>query len=462
MQDVEISFEASNFIAAHNARHMWHPMVAPKATLAQAPMVIASAQGVRVTDIDGKTYLDCTAGLWNVNAGHNRPEINKAIADQLDRIAYYSTFTNTSNIPAISLSAKLIEMLAPEGMARVMFSSGGSDAVETALKLARQFWLLEGRPRKTKFLSLKNGYHGLHWGGLSAGGNLLWRQAYEPVLPGFFQVDSPYLYRNPWTQDHAELGEICAAMLEREIQHQGAESVAAFIAEPVQGAGGLIVPPPNFWPRLREVCDRHDVLLIADEVITGFGRTGTMFGSRHWDVRPDIMCLAKGINSGYVPLGATVVNERVAAAWERDHPLAAIMHGYTYTGHPLACAAALANLDIVVAEDLPGNAAAVGAYFLERLHPLAERFASVGDVRGVGLMMAIEFVLDKGTKQPYGPADPFCGTVQRECRDRGLLVRIQGNKMIISPPLVLTRDHVDEAVSAITDAIAEAERQACA
>ncbi|MGE0237643.1 MAG: aminotransferase class III-fold pyridoxal phosphate-dependent enzyme [Parvibaculaceae bacterium] len=388
----------ANYVAAHNALHMWHPMVAPKASKDEPPLILAQADGVRMTDIDGNSYLDCTAGLWNVNVGHNRPEIKNAIAAQLDRIAYCSTFANTSNAPSIALSAKLIEMLAPERMARVMFSSGGSDAVETALKLARQYWVLEGRPRKTKIFSLKNGYHGLHWGGLSAGGNLLWRQAYEPILPGFFQVDSPYLYRNPWSGDHEALGEICAQMLDREIQHQGADTVAAFIAEPVQGAGGLIVPSANFWPRLRQVCDKHDVLLIADEVITGFGRTGSLFGSRHWGVTPDIMCFAKGINSGYIPLGATTVSRRVAAAWERDHPLAAIMHGYTYSGHPLACAAALANLDIVLGEDLPANAASQGRYFLERLMGLKDRFRPIGDVRGLGLMLAIEFVRDRDTR----------------------------------------------------------------
>ena len=257
-------------------------------------------------------------------------------------------------------------------MKRVIFSSGGSDAIETALKITRQYWKLEGMPQKTKVFSLKNAYHGVHMGGLSAGGNNIWRQAYEPLLPGFFQIESPYLYRNPWTHDPDELGAMCANMLDREIQHQGPDTIGAFIAEPVQGAGGMIVPPANFWPLVREVCDKHNVLLIADEVVTGFGRTGSMFGSRHWGVKPDIMCLAKGINSGYVPLGATLVNDRVEAAWSKDSPLSAIMHGYTYSGHPLACAAALANLSIVMDEDLPSNAADTGTYFLEKLSTLTE------------------------------------------------------------------------------------------
>ncbi len=443
----------ANFVIEQNARHVWHPMTDPKASAKEPPLIIAEADGVHIKDIDGNEFLDCAAGLWNVNVGHNRPEIKKAIADQLDKVAYYATFGNTSNPPSISLSARLTEMLAPEGMVRVMFSSGGSDAVETALKLARQFWKLEGRGTKTKIFSLKNGYHGVHFGGMSASGNPLWRLAYEPLLQGFHQVEGPYLYRNPFTDDHEELGELCAQLLAREIENQGAETVAAFIAEPIQGAGGLIVPPPNFWPRLREVCDQYDILFIADEIVTGFGRTGTLFGSRHWGVKPDIMCFAKGINSGYVPLGATAVNARVAAAWERDHPLAAIMHGYTYSGHPVACAAALANLDIVESEDLTGNARKQGAYFLEGLETIRDRFPSVGDVRGCGLMLGIEFVRDKATKEPYPPNDPFCLEVQRVCREQGAMLRIQGNKMIISPPLVFRREHVDTALGAITTAL---------
>jgi adenosylmethionine-8-amino-7-oxononanoate aminotransferase len=457
--NVDLSPADSNFIIEHNARHVWHPMADPKAVEADPPLIVARADGVRIEDIHGNRYLDCTAGLWNVNVGHNRAEIKEAIAAQLDRIAYYGTFTNTSNQPSIALSAKLTDMLATEGMTRLMFSSGGSDAIETALKLARQYWKLEGKPEKTKVFSLKNAYHGVHFGGLSAGGNALWRRAYEPLLPGFFQLDSPYLYRNPWTDDHEELGEICARALEREIVYQSADTVAAFIAEPVQGAGGLIVPPPNFWPRIREICDRHDILLIADEVVTGFGRTGSMFGSRLWGVKPDIMCFAKGINSGYVPLGATAVNARIAQAWKRDHPLAAIMHGYTYAGHPVACAAALANLAIVEGEDLAGNAARQGPYLLGRLKELRDRHVSVGDVRGQGLMLAIEFVRDKKTKEPYMPGDPFCVAVQRACRRRGAMLRIQGNKMIISPPLVFTRAHCDEMIGILDESLSETHAQ---
>lgn len=436
--------------------HMWHPMTAPGVNPLGAPLVIASADGIHVTDTAGKTYIDGSAGMWNVNVGHNRPEIKAAIAAQMDLISYHSTFGNMTTEPVIALSRRLAELLQVEDMTRFMFSTGGSDAVETAFKLARQFWLLEGQPRKSKIISLRNGYHGLHWAGTAASGSPIWKSAYEPGLPGFLQVEGPFPYRNPWSSDPLQLGEICAGILEREIVHQGPDSVAAFIAEPIQGVGGVIVPPANYWPLIREVCDRHDVLLISDEVITGFGRTGSLFGCRHWGVKPDLMCLAKGINSGYGPLGATAVGQRVAQAWERAHPLATIMHGYTGSGHPLACAAALANLDIVIGEDLPGNAALQGAHLLNRLMGLKERFACVGDVRGAGLMVCVEFVKSRKDKQPYAPGDPFLFAFMQQCMQRGLLARMQVNKLYLSPPLVITQPAVDRIADVVEEAIASA------
>lgn len=438
------------------SEHMWHPMTAPGGHSLQAPLLIASADGIHVTDTSGKTYIDGSAGMWNVNVGHNRPEIKAAISAQMDRISYCSTFGSMATEPAIALSTRLAQLMQVEDMTRFMFSTGGSDAVETAFKLARQYWLLEGQARKSKIISLRNGYHGLHWAGTAASGSPVWKAAYEPGIPGFLQVEGPYPYRNPWTSDPQQLGEICAGILEREIVHQGPDSVAAFIAEPVQGAGGLIVPPDNYWPLVRAVCDRHNVLLIADEVITGFGRTGSLFGSRHWGVKPDLMCLAKGINSGYVPMGATAVSRRVAQAWEREHPMAAIMHGYTGSGHPLACAAALANLDIVIGEDLPLNAATQGAHLLERLQAVQDKCALVGDVRGAGLMVCVEFVKDKASKQPHPPGDPFLRAFMQQCMQHGLLVRMQANKLYLSPPLIITRSAVDHIADVVHEAITSA------
>ncbi len=439
---------ATGDVAAWNAQYMWHPMVDPNVVRRNAPLIIERGDGCFIWDIDGNRYLDCTAGLWNVNVGHRRPEVIAAIAGQLDKLEYYGTFANMANVPSIRLSKRLIDMLAPEKMRRVMFSSGGSDSTETAFKLARQYWKLTGSPEKTKIFSLKLGYHGVHFGGMSASGNTMWRRAYEPLMPGFFQIEAPYLYRNSWTDDPDTLAAIVAEQLDREITYQGADTVAAFIAEPVQGVGGVIVPPATLWPKFREVCDRHNVLLVSDEIVTGFGRTGAMFGARGWGVEPDIMCLAKGINSGYVPLGATVVNERIASAWDSPQPLTGIMHGYTYSGHPVACAAALACLDIVEGEDLPGNAARVGGLFLRRLEEL-RAYDTVGDIRGKGLMMGVELVRDRKTKAPFAPADAYPGLLYDALLAQNVMVRVAAGKIILSPPLVFTEAYVDEAMTAL-------------
>lgn len=429
-----------------NARHQFHPMADPKAVRANPPLIVERADGVHVWDVDGKRYLDTVASLWNVNVGHNRPEIKQAIVAQLDRLAYYSTFVNTSNPPAIELSARLTAMFAPEKMVRVFYGSNGSDAIETALKLARQYWKLEGQAGRTKFLSLKWGYHGVHIGGTSINGNPAFRTAYEPLLPGCFQVENPYLYRNPWGEtDPAKLAALCADALDRAIRDQGPETVAAFVAEPVQGAGGVIVPHESYWPAIRAVCDRHGVLLISDEIVTGFGRIGALCGARAWGVAPDIMAMAKGINSGYVPLGATLVNDRIAAAFDKPDVPAPLMHGYTYSGHALACAAANANLAIVEAEDLPGNAMAVGAYLNERLHEFLA-YPNVGEVRGRGLMAAVELVVDKTTKEMLAPPAPFVQKLVAAARQEGAIIRVQANRLILSPPLVFTRAHVDETI----------------
>ncbi|WP_293764710.1 aspartate aminotransferase family protein [uncultured Aquitalea sp.] len=432
-----------------NAR-FWHPMLHPNEMQRREPIRIVRGDGCHVFDDSGRKLVDGVAGLWNVNVGHNRPEVKQAIVKQLDELEYFQLFDGISHPRAEELSADIIDMLKPEGMARVAFSSGGSDAVETALKLARQYWRVKGQPDRTKFISLKQGYHGTHFGGASVNGNTVFRRNYEPLLPGCYHVETPWTYRNPFTEDPEELARICAQMLEREIQFQSPDTVAAFIAEPIQGAGGVIVPPASYWPLIRAVCDKYGVLLIADEIVTGFGRSGSMFGSRLWGVKPDIMCLAKGISSGYVPLGATVVNQRVADAFAANGDFGgAIMHGYTYAGHPVACAAAIANLKIVRDENLPANAAAQGEYLLSRLKPFAERYASVGEVRGKGLMVALDLVVDKATREPVDPMGGYANKVADIAREHGVLVRPVGTKIILSPPLVIRQAEIDVIVDAL-------------
>ena len=430
-----------------NARFLFHPMAHPRAMQSSRPDIIVRGEGCWVWDVDGHKMIDGVAGLWSSNLGHSNRAVRDAIVAQLDELPFYNTFRGTSHPRAIELSARLVKLMAEDGVAAVMFGNGGSDAVEGALKIARQYWKLQGQAERSKFISLKQGYHGVHFGGMSVNGLGNIRRAYEPLMPGCFHVDTPWLYHNPYSQDPEELARICANLLEREIQFQGADTVAAFIAEPIQGSAGVIVPPANYWPLVREVCDRNKVLLIADEVVTGFGRSGAMFGTRLWGVKADIWCLAKGISSGYVPLGATALSHKVADAFLADSSGAGtIAHGYTYSGHPVAAAAALATLDVLQTQDIVGNAARVGAHFLARLADFAQRFSFVGDVRGQGLMSGIEMVSDKAARTPMARSSDIPQRVARQAYQRGAMVRISGPNMILSPPLIITREEIDHLV----------------
>jgi len=436
-------------------KKFWHPMSSSAPASRSKTLVIARGDGNYITDIDGHRMLDGVGGLWNVNVGHNRASVKAAIAAQMDELAYYQTFDGIAHPRVFDLAERLTSMFAQEDMARVLFSSGGSDAVETALKMARQYWIASGEPGRTRFLSLRNGYHGVHMGGTSVGGNGVYHYNHGPLLAGCHLLDTPWLYRNPWDcRDPQELTVHCIRQLEDQIALLGAQTIAALIAEPVQGAGGVIVPPADYWKKLREVCDRHGILLIADEVVTGFGRTGCMLGSRGWGVAPDVLCLAKGITAGYIPMGATVFNQRMVDAIENGPGFTSvIMHGYTYSGHPTACAAALAVLDIVEAEDLPGNAGKVGAHLLEQLQPLAERHALVGEARGKGLMIALDLVANKVTREPLDPANGLASRIAEHARRAGVLVRPIGNKIVLSPPLTLTSDEASMMVGALDDAL---------
>jgi len=429
-----------------NAQFLWHPMAHPKAMKTEGgrPDIIARGEGCWVWDIDGHKLLDGVAGLWSSNLGHSCRPVRDAIVAQLDELPFFNTFRGTTHPRAIELSRAVVELMREDGVAAVMFSNGGSDAVEGALKVARQYHKLRGEKDRVKFVALRQGYHGVHFGGMSVNGNGNFRRPYEPLLPGVFHVDSPWLYRNAYTDDETKLGEIIAAQLEREIQFQGADTVAAFIAEPIQGAGGVIVPPPNFWPLVREVCSRHGVLLIADEVVTGFGRGGAMFGTRLWGVQADLWCLAKGISSGYVPLGATAISQKVADVFDADTSGAAsVTHGYTYSAHPVAAAAAMATLKVLVEQDIPGLVARRSPAFQQRLRRLEQRVPFVGNVRGKGYMLGIEMVADQATKTPLPKSSDLPARVARAAYRRGLMVRVSGPNLILSPPLVISEVELD-------------------
>jgi len=444
------------FFAEHNARHFWHPMAHPAEMREHPPIVVASAEGVEITDVNGHRALDAVGGLWNVNLGYSCQPIKDAINEQLATLPYYSTFRGTSNAPAVELSYALTEWFKEDGLVRAFFTSGGSDAVETALRLARQYHRIRGELDRTKFISLRQGYHGTHFGGASVNGSAKFRRNYEPMLPGCFHIPAPWPYRNPFDEsDPARLAELCASMLEAEIKFQSPDTVAAFIMEPVLGAGGVIVPHESFMPMVRDICDRHGVLLIADEVITAFGRTGAWTGSRLWGVKPDLACIAKGITNGYFPFGATMISEKIANAFEENRDgFGSIGHGYTYSAHPVGAAAALATLREIDKSDVAGNAALRGDELIAGCRKLQDQHLLIGDVRGKGLMIALELVADRETKQPLGK-DKMETVLQTAYKD-GVMVRISGNNVILSPSLVITSDHVAAILSALDSAFTAA------
>ncbi len=439
------------------SENFWHPMLHPNEMKQREAIHIVRGDGVYIYDDKDKQLLDAVAGLWCVNVGHGHPKMKAAITQQLDELEYFQLFDGISHPRATEMADKLISMSAQENMTKAFFTSGGSDSVETALKLARQYHILNGEADRKKFISLKNAYHGVHFGGASVNGLNVFRRNYEPMLSGTFHVDAPWTYRNPWNcEDPDQLAEFCIQQLIAEIEHQMPDTIAAFIAEPVMGAGGVIVPPEKYWPRLREVCDHYGILLIADEVVTGFGRSGSMFGSRGWGVAPDIMCLAKGISSGYIPFGAVLVNQKVEQAWANNNDFnGVIMTGYTYSGHPVACAAGLAALSIVEEQNLPENAKRQGSYLLESLKEQLSSYSSVGEVRGKGLMIAIDLVVDKNSREPVDPMSGFANELAAVARREGVLVRPVGTKLILSPPLVFEQMHCDELIRALQVAFSE-------
>lgn len=439
-----------NFLKENNARHIWHPMAHPGALQDNPPRIIRSAEGSSVTDASGTSVIDGVGGLWCVNVGYSCAAIQDAIAEQVRILPYYSAFGGTTNEPAIELSYELREMFAPDGMGRAFFTSGGSDAVETALRLARQYHKVKGAPQRTKFLSLKKGYHGTHFGGASVNGNNRFRINYEPLMPGCFHLPTPYAYRNPFDEtDPERLGALCVKAAQDEIEFQGPDTVAAFIMEPIQGAGGVIVPPASYMPAMRALCDQYGILMIADEVICGFGRTGDWSGSRHWGVKPDMMTMAKGITSGYFPFGACMVSDAFAEVFETGDPdLASIWHGYTYSAHPVGAAAALACIRESQRLKINENAAPRGTELFQGLCALKGKYPVIGDVRGGhGLMAGLELVADPDTKTPASAA--MVKTAFDTAYEAGAMVRIGGNNLLMSPPLIITEVEIQTILTAV-------------
>ena len=437
--------------------HLIHPLYHPDDH--ESPIIFASAKGSILTDVEGKEYIDGLSCLWNVAVGHGREEIARAGYEQLQTLAYASNYTGFANIPAIQLATELMKVVYPS-LRAVYFTSGGAESNESAFKTVRFYWKAHGKPDKIKIISRKWGYHGLTIAAMSATGIPAYHNMFGPLAPGHVHIDPPYYYRAETDKSFDEFGIDMANELEKAILREGPDTVAAFIAEPVQGAGGVIPPPPTYFPRIREICDQYDVLFIADEVITGFGRTGTMFALEHWGVEPDILSFAKAITSGYLPLGGIVVNEKIQRAI-LDVPAAdKWMHAYTYSGHPACCAVGLANLKIIVDEKLPERAARLAPRMMAGLEKLRDH-PLVGDVRGLGLMAAVELVSDKATKGAFDPSLKVADRLMAEFRARGLYTRVRGEVVCLAPPLSIPEDELDRAVEIVgeaVDAVAQAIR----
>ena len=427
--------------------HLWVYLREPSDMAEKGePQIFVEGKGCHVTDALGNTYLDAMSGLWLKNVGYGQTEIADAAYQQMLKLTYMPMGTTTE--PAIRLSEK-IASITPGDLSRCFFTSGGSESVETALKLSRAYFKRIGEPGRIKFISRKESYHGATFGALALGGSALHPKSdYEPLMPGAFHAPQPYFYRCEYgSSTPEECAERCVNAIEDIIKFQGPDSVAAVIAEPVSSPQGAIVPPPNYWPRLREVCDKYGCLLIADEVITGFGRTGKMFACEHWDITPDMMTVAKGITSGYIPMGGAILRKPIADAFIGG-PKAAFRHVITFGGHPVAAAASLKNIEIMEREGMVENSARMGQYLLDGLEELKEKHPIIGDARGLGLMCGLEFVKDRQTKEQF-PADADLGPrLTQGFADERVLLR-GGDVMNIMPPLCVTAGEIEQLVATI-------------
>jgi putrescine---pyruvate transaminase len=440
--------------------HLIHPLHHPVDH--KEPVIYVRGRGALVQDIAGREYIDGLSGLWNVNVGHGRAELADAAAAQMKELAYFSSYIGSSNIPAITLASRLIE-IADNTMQAVFFTSGGAEANESAFKTARFFWKACGKPDKVKVVARQEGYHGVTLQAMSATKMGAYWKMFEPRVPGFVHIQTCYPYRYEGTRPGESVGQAAARELEEAILREGPHTVAAFMGEPIHGAGGVIYPTDDYWGRVREVCTRYDVLLIADEIITAFGRMGRWFGLAHWNVRPDILSFAKGVTSGYLPLGGIMLTKAIKDVMDSVKPEDRWMHGYTYSGHPTCCAVALKNIEIIERERLCENAEKMGARLHANLIAAFGDHPNAGDIRGgKGLLAAVEFVEDRATKKNFAGDRKFAPRLQAEMVKRGVVTRTRpaagahpatGDILFFAPPLVVTESEIDRLVSVSCDAI---------
>lgn len=436
---------------ALDAAHHMHPFTANGELAEKGVRIITQAKGAFITDSEGVEILDAMAGLWCVNIGYGRKELADVASAQMQQLPYYNTFFQTSHPPVIALSARLAE-LAPAHINNVFFAGSGSEANDTNIRLVRHYWALKGKPSKKTIISRHNAYHGSSMGSASLGGMQGMHAQGGMPIPDITHIAQPYWYGEGGDMSPEEFGLERARALEAEIDRLGEDNVAAFIGEPVQGAGAVIIPPETYWPEIQRICKERNILLIADEVICGFGRTGNWFGCDALGIKADIMTIAKGLSSGYMPIGGSMVSDEVAAVIGGDE----FAHGYTYSGHPVASAVALENLRIIDEENIVGYVRDdIGPYLQKKWKALADH-PLVGEARMIGMMGALELSPDKANRAAFASDK---GTVGLMCRERcfanNVIIRHVGDAMIISPPLTLTRDEADLLIERATKALDE-------
>jgi adenosylmethionine-8-amino-7-oxononanoate aminotransferase len=442
-----VSVSTKSDLLARDLAHLIHPLHSP--SLHKNAHVWVRGEGARLFDADGREYIDGLSGLWNVSVGHGRKDLAQAAYDQMATLGYCSGYTGSTNRPAIELAERLSTWTYPS-INHFFFTSGGGESSDSSFKTARYYWRLKGKTQKTKVISRQWGYHGVTLAAMSATGIASYWSMFEPRVPGFVHIPSPYPYRYQ-AEAGVSQGIAAANELEKAILKEGPDTVAMFVAEPVQGAGGVIPPQDDYFPRIREICNQYEVLLVSDEVITGFGRTGTKFGLEHWGVEPDMMQFAKGITSGYFPLGGIGVSDEIAAAMDAGDPV--WMHAYTYSSHPVGCRVALANMDIIEREGLVGEAKRKGRRLLDGLRSALVSHPHVGDVRGLGMMCAVEIVRDKATKEEFPASDKVGFRVHEETQKRGLYSRHRGDVFLLAPPLVTTDAEIDRVIEILGESV---------
>ena len=432
---IAVDLDASSLEKADRA-HIIHPYL-PSSY--EERVIMVSGKDSTLTDVNGKEYLDATGGLWLAQIGHGREELGQVAAEQISTLEYFTSFWEFSNDKAIALAEKLAS-IAPDNINHVYFTSGGSEGNEAAIKMARYFHFRQGAEDRNWIIARHNSYHGIAYGGGSASGFDVYHQGFGPMLPHVAHVSPAWPYRSD-LYNGQDPTDFLIAELEETIESIGPDKIAAFIGEPIMGVGGMLVPPDDYWPRVAALLKKHGILLILDEVVTAYGRVGTWFAAQHFGVDPDIIVTAKGITSGYIPLGAVLVDDRVAEVLGRDH---GFPMGYTYNGHPTAAAVALRNLEIIEREGLLERAKTIGAYLNQQLRALLD-LDIVGEVRYVGMMHAVELVSDRETREPL----PRVNELPDEIRKSGVIVRDCGHNLVLSPPLIMTEDEADRAVAAM-------------